>query len=301
MYNMSSGAGVDVYGNTVDPVAGGQWGYGNTAGSKYSGTDGWTNGGVAPSVGDGTGATKWVGTTGLNNTPFGYTGAHMNWGFEITGGAGGNGTISTLDSFARYGMYADIDVAKGAWSANNTGAVFGGWRHDLDVGLFKSDTTGLVTLSATALGVPSANFGFTVFQGMDTVTDYNHHGQWNNSNNWYPGAPLLASNSSPYAAGGATAGTALPTSAIVAYSIGDNPTTTAVNEAANLNTIQFNAVAGQYYTIFIGGYRNGDWGTTNAGYSLQISQVPVPAAVWLLGSALAGMGIIGRRRDKVTG
>jgi hypothetical protein len=26
--------------------------------------------------------------------------------------------------------------------------------------------------------------------------------------------------------------------------------------------------------------------------------VPVPAAVWLFGSALAGMGVIGRRKDK---
>jgi len=38
--------------------------------------------------------------------------------------------------------------------------------------------------------------------------------------------------------------------------------------------------------------------TGSGSYSLTISQVPIPAAVWLLGSALAGMGVIGRRKDR---
>jgi hypothetical protein len=291
MYNLSTGGGEDNSTNTTDPAAGGSW-------ALSGATDGWTNGGIVPSVGDGTGASRWAGTAGANNTPFGYTGAHLNWAVEITGGAGGSGTISTYDSFSRYGVYADIDTAKGAWSATNTGAVFGGWRHDLDTGLFRSDVGGSVTLSITGIINSGSNFGFTVFEGMDAVTSYNHHGQWNNNTN----AAGLTTQSVPWVNGGPSmVGTQLTTSDIVAYSVGSisaiNGTTT-----SNLNSITFNATAGQIYTIFLGGYRNGQWGDTNDGYILNISQaaapVPIPAAVWLFGSALAGLGVIGRRKDK---
>jgi len=44
----------------------------------------------------------------------------------------------------------------------------------------------------------------------------------------------------------------------------------------------------------------GGWGSTIDGYALTAttSAVPVPGAIWLLGSALAGMGIVGRRKEK---
>lgn len=277
MYNLSSSGGLDNSTNTTNPLASGNW-------ALAGATDGWTNAGISPSVGNGTGASKWAGTSGVNNVAFGYTGAHLNWGINISGGKGGNGEISTFDSFNRYGVYADIDTSRGAWSASNTGVSGGGWRHDLDVGLFKSDTSGLVTLSASGIQ-EIGNFGFTIFRGMDTVTAYGHHGQWND-NSWN-----TAGN--PYV-GGVDAGAGL--SEIVARSVGDNPATTGVNEAANLNTISFNAVAGEYYTIFLGGYKNGTWWDTTDGYKLTVAQVPVPGAVWLFGSALAGL--VGAQRRK---
>ncbi len=287
MYNLSTGGAVDNSTNTTDPTIGGVW---TTA--FINATDGWTNGAdpnVSSTVGDGPNE-KWAGTSGPTTSPFGYTGAHLNWGFEVTGG-NGSGTISTFDSFSRYGVYADIDTARGSWSALNTGPTFAGWRHDLDVGLFRSDATGTVNLSATGVIFPSSNYGFTIFQGMDSVTGYNHHNSWNANNNTQVGAPNTAS--SPYT-GAVLSGTALTPANIVAYSIGGA-------SPSNLNTISFNAVAGQIYTIFIGGYRNGDWGATNDGYQLTISQatsaVPIPAAVWLFGSALAGLGVIGRRKS----
>jgi hypothetical protein len=43
---------------------------------------------------------------------------------------------------------------------------------------------------------------------------------------------------------------------------------------------------------------NGGGAMGGAPWSLSITAVPVPAAVWLFGSALAGMGIIGRRKDR---
>lgn len=284
MYNLSTAGGDDNSTNTTDPAAGGVWALWN------GNVDGWANGaGAGAPVGD-YAPQKWAGTGSLYATPFGYTGAHLNWGFEITGGNGGTGVISTYDSFARYGVYADIDSAKGAWAATNTGPSFGGWRHDLDVGLFRSDVTGTVTLSATGIIYPASNYGFTIFQGMDTVTDYNHHGQWNNNNNAF--APPYSNFNSVI--GGALAGTPLNASQIVAASVG--AIAAYGNSAQNINTITFNATAGQIYTIAIGGYRNGDMVTTIDGYSLTISQVPIPAAVWLFSSALAGLGLMARRK-----
>jgi len=286
MYNMSSAGGSSIYGNTTNPTTGGSWGLWN------GGTDGWTNGALpdpfSGTIGEGSNQ-LWVGTGGSTTTPFGYTGAHVNWGLEITGGNGGNGVVSTFDAFTRYGMYADIDTAQGSWSALNGGAAFYGWRHDLDMGLFKSDTSGTVTLSVTGIIFPNSNFGFTIFKGMDTATTYSHHGSWNNNNNAF--APPTNSFSSPYAA--TDPGTLSPAD-IIAYSVGNIGSI----PTSNINLIQFNAEAGQIYTIFIGGYRNGDWLPTHDGYTLSVSQVPVPAAVWLFGSALAGLGVIGRRKSK---
>jgi len=271
MYNLSSSYGADNSGNNSDP-----FNYGG-------GTDGWTNAGTGAAVGDGTGASKWAGTSGSNNVAFGYTGAHLNWALEISGGNGGSGEISAADSYTRYGVYADIDVAKGAWSdAAESGA--SGWRHDLDMGLFKSDTTGLVTLSAVGIQQSGTAFGFTIFDGVDSVTNYNHHGGWNSGNN----ANGITAGSSPYP-NAIFAGTGLDVADIVAYSVGGA-------NASNLNTITFNALAGHTYTIFIGGYRNGEWGDTNDGYALTVSQVPVPGAIWLFGSALLGLAGLRRRQ-----
>lgn len=291
MYNMSTGAGVSTYNNALDqavamnsinPIGapvdgnGSTWGYWNLNRGSY-GTDGWMNGGLGA-------ATEWVGINGSsavsNTAAFGYTGKHLNWGAEFTG-AGNTATISTSDAFNRYGVYADIDVAKGAWSDNAVGGA-GGWRHDLDHGLFKTDTAGLVTLSAVGLVQNGTAFGFTIFKGTGGTGAYNHHGAWNQGNN----ASGLSGNSLP------AGGTNFTIADVVAYSVGGASPT-------NLNTISFNADAGQIYSIYLGGYRNGAWGVTTDGYALTISQaapVPLPGAIWLFGGALASL--IGANRRK---
>lgn len=52
-----------------------------------------------------------------------------------------------------------------------------------------------------------------------------------------------------------------------------------------------------FYTLFVGAHGGGS--TDGVTYSVLVttSPVPVPAAVWLFGSALAGMGVIGRRKQ----
>jgi hypothetical protein len=62
------------------------------------------------------------------------------------------------------------------------------------------------------------------------------------------------------------------------------------------NTATFTAEAGKVYTIILGGFQGGDWIETRNDYKLTISSVPVPSAVWLFGSALAGL--VGLKRRK---
>lgn len=285
MYNMSSASGLDTYQdfgsgqfNLNDPTAGEVWGY------HLGGTDGWQNGGFGA-------ATKWVGTSSAGTAAFGYTGQHLNWGLEISGGNGGTAVISTFDAFNRYGVYADIDTAKGAWSDNvsaNTAATASGWRHDLEMGLFKTDMTGEVILSVEGILQTGTNFGFTIFKGMGSQGTYGHHGGWNagNNENGLTSASLPGGgpNFDPDGTGPLTA-----IDQIVAYSVGGA-------SPSNLNTISFQAEAGQIYAIWLGGYRNGGWGATTDGYKLTVSQVPVPAAAWLFGGAIASL--IGANRRK---
>ncbi len=255
MYNLTTAGGADNSTNTTDPATGGAWGLWNGA------TDGWIYGLTGSNPDQSANGTnsiaEWAGTTGANHTPFGYVGAHLHWAVDVTGGAGGSGEISTYDSFNRYGVYADIDAAGGAWSDNistNVG-VKGGWRHDLDFGLFRSDATGKVRISVTGIvNSGNTNYGFTIFEGVNTNAAYNHHGAWNSTTN--DGG--LTNNSVP---GG---GTTLPVSAIIAYSVGD--------PATNIGTIEFNAEAGKIYTIAVGGFRTSDWTTTNDGYRLTFTQ-----------------------------
>lgn len=269
MYNLTTKGGQDFSSNTTvcAPCNGGL------------GTDGWVHGFRGTSNGTDTSVAKWAGTTGVNKTPFGYTGAILHWAVHFTDL--GTAEISSQDSLTRYGVAADIDTAKGAWSDQaEPGA--GGWRHDLDYGLFKSDVSGTVVLNVQGINQANTNFGFTIFKGMNTGLTYGHHGDWNFNTN----ANGLTPSSVP---GG---GTTFTVADIVAYSAGGtNP--------QNLNTISFDAEAGQIYTIALGGYKNGDWIDTADGYKLaaNVNAVPVPGAIWLFGSAV--VGFVGfKRRSK---
>jgi hypothetical protein len=64
------------------------------------------------------------------------------------------------------------------------------------------------------------------------------------------------------------------------------------------STVSFEAQAGQVYSILLGGYSGaGNFGP-HAGYSLSISSVPVPGAVWLFVSAMFGLVGFQRRKQK---
>lgn len=203
----------------------------------------------------------WVGTVNLGTTPFGYVGgSSLNWAVQLHAQAD-SAQISNADALSRYGVSADIDTAKGAWLDNAASPV--GWKHDLDIGLFKSDVSTLVNLSVAAVNFTGANFGITVFEGMNSdAAGYGHHGSWNAGAD---GTPLPS-------------GFSFINTDIVA-------TTDTSAGLANLNSLQFMAQAGQVYTVFVGGWRDGTWWDVNDGYVLTATSVPEPATLWLFGLA----------------
>jgi hypothetical protein len=216
---------------------------------------------------------NWAGTSSPTTTPFNaYTSAvSLNWGFRLFS-ATDSGQISNADAISRYNQSADIDTAKGAWFDNAASPV--GWLHDLDIGLFKSDVTTQVKLDVSGVNYSGTNFGITVFHNMsNNTTGYVHHGSWNASQNGTPTPPGLGFTAADIVATTDTSGAPL-----------------------NLNELVFNAQAGQFYTIVVGGWRDGAWFDTNDGYKLNVTAVPLPAAVWLFGSAIAGLGLANRRK-----
>ncbi|MGY6276105.1 VPLPA-CTERM sorting domain-containing protein [Methylomonas sp. MgM2] len=227
-------------------------------------TDGWTNG--APSSGTWATPSHWTSAS----APFGTVAKVVNWAAEISN-AGDSLTISSQDSKTRYDIWADIDTAKGAWYDGAKG-----WGHNTDVGLFRSDVDTDVTINITSLQPVGSsetwtNFGVSIFTGMAN-NSWGHHGQWNNST-------FTANN--PLGGGSGT----------LIYLTHD-ATVDAVN------AITFHATAGQVYSILLGGNSGGTNFDPHAGYSLNIATapVPVPAAAWLFGGAIASLAGTMRRK-----
>jgi hypothetical protein len=254
----------------------------------------YTAGGVAGGGFYGTDASNPTAYSSL--LPFGYGGtSHLNWAVKLTS-VGDSAEISQADSLARYGYAAEIDTGGGAWrddgSANN--GLQTGWKHQTDVGLIKSDQTQRVTINLTNLAedpnIYNPRFGVTVFEGMDQKTGaYVHHGSWNNP----VGLPAGATGTPP-------------AQAVHPYDM-DNPwgtvglTNIGYSDLVGLdaaNSFSFIAEAGKVYSIYLGGVDFGDWNDKLANYKTNIttSAVPLPAAVWLFGSAIAGMIGTSRRR-----
>lgn len=256
-----------------------------------SNTDGWTrlydDGVSSPGIATGPESqgnkgtlVPWLGTAN-GALPYGYTGSsHLNWAATIHG-VGDSLEVSAANALAHYGVNVEIDTGAGAWkdngldaSGNPTALGPTGWRHQTDIGLIKSLVTQNVTLNLTTLGSVNGNFGITVFSGMDTNTgNYSHHGSWNNSNK-----PENTSN--PFGTTGLT------------YLTHDG-------SVDSVNGLTFTAMAGQVYSIYLGGAGVGRWNQNVDGYVLNVSSspVPVPGAVWLFGSAIVGMIGFGRRKS----
>jgi hypothetical protein len=234
-----------------------------------SATDGWTNG--APNSGTWATASHWTSAS----APFGTLAKVVNWAAEIEN-AGDSLTISSQDAHTRYGVWADIDTAKGAWYDGTTG-----WGHNTDVGLFRSSVTQDVTIKLTSIQPVGSsetwtNFGVSLYTGMAN-NSWSHHGQWNNAAN-----PFTKNN--PLGGGAGT----------LIYK--DHDSTVDAT-----NGITFTAIAGTVYSILLGGNSGGSNFDPHAGYSVSLTTaptaVPIPAATWLFGGAMVSLvGAIRRKR-----
>jgi hypothetical protein len=233
--------------------------------------DGWTN----------QASSGWVGTASSSTKPFDTTADVVNWAAHLHGA--GSLTVSSQDAFDDYGVWADIDTAKGAWNDKGpNGPTSGGsqgWGHNTDVGLFKSNITQTVTITASNLVSSSwQNFGISIFSGMSTAGNWDHHGGWNTG---YRPASHANPNLAP-----AQQNNPLSSVGLTYITHTDD------------STVSFEAQAGQVYSILLGGYSGaGNFGP-HAGYSLSISSVPVPGAVWLFVSAMFGLVGFQRRKQK---
>jgi len=244
-------------------------------------TDGWTR--TGGSAGTGT-LQPWVGVT---NRPFNFRGpSALSWAIQLNG-AGDSGEISTADSLSHYGFAAEIDTAQGAWQDESAAKT--GWRHQIDFGLIRSDTTQTIRLSASVVGdaFPSL-FGISLYEGMDNRLGggWSHHGGWN--------AGYVAGDTS--ATNLAKINTNNPMD-ITGLKFLDFIDSSGLSPHGG-NYLEFTAEAGKIYTVHIGGRAGGSWNGVKASYALDVAAVPVPGAVWLFGSAIAGM--VGMHRRKKT-
>ena len=139
-----------------------------------------------------------------------------------------------------------------------------GWGHAMDFGLITLDhneTSFSITVSADNSALLPA---FSFYKGWDQGGGLRHQAYVNNVDN-----PL------------GTTGLAL--------------LATVANDGDGSVTHIFNNLSAGNYSLFVGG----DDGVAGGKYTVSMSAVPVPGAVWLFGSAIAGIVGFGRRKAAI--
>lgn len=242
------------------------------SGNWGDGTDGWVLQNNATPF-------PWLGTPN-GVLPFGFTAENhaMNWAAMIEKN-GEQLEVSAAKAASTFdGAIVDLDTANGAWGAwqvdPNNPTFTRGWAHNTDFGMIKSlvDTKVRVEVSKVNPADNIFNFGITVFQGIHTGS-INHHSAWNQGY-------ISGVNENPAKINNPFGGSGL------SYLVhGDS------------SFVEFTAEANKIYTLYLGGNDiNGDMFGTPYGYKVNISSVPVPAAVWLFGSGLIGIARLGRKK-----
>ena len=239
----------------------------------------------------------------------GYAGATARpTGENISGVVLTQGTAVDTTSIIYDGNGDNISSFNGtpglAWNGSNNNNL--GWGHNTDWYSFQSTTTGLLEISVKADSInPGFSPAFSVWSATG-LNDWETDGgdgssYYQDRANYIDGvlAPLVG-----FANSGVT--TVLNQGPVDTGLVLNGPGNTGkagdageagayVNVGAGYAELFFNTTAGQYYTIGVGGS-----GSVAGYYTIEanaaVSAVPVPAAVWLFGSALLGFVGLGRKK-----
>jgi hypothetical protein len=191
-----------------------------------------------------------------------------------------------------YNVSAADAITKGAASnfvlesINNKWNPASSWGNALDFGLINMEVAGNLTVTVAADSTLASSFtpGFTLFSGWDATATSSKHGSWN------------AVPTNPGTRGSAD----LDYVGYASTSGSDNGIGYAYDNIAQSVQITFTNLAAGNYSLWIGGNATGNDAVTEYyKASLSVAAVPVPGAVWLFGSAVAGMIGFGRRKASI--
>lgn len=190
--------------------------------------------------------------------------------------------FATIDQNASYVVSTADAISKGAASSyvietlNNKWNPANSWGNALDFGLIDLQSASNLTITVQADG-STFTPGFTLFSGWDTSPTSSKHGSWNVA---LPAVPV-----NPRGTSGLT------------YA-GQASTTI----AGGVATYTFSGLEAGKYSLWIGGNGTGSTAAGTQKYIANITSapVPVPGAVWLFGSAMAGLVGFGRRKTALS-
>jgi len=213
------------------------------------------------------------------------------------------------------GVFSMADSAGGraGWTGNPS-LNYSGWGHAVRWLTFEVTTANqTVSITADAL-TGSRDFGITVYAsngafdggtgaGDGTPHSYNAVGQLgDDGTTWLNGSNGNMLQTLAYVNGGAAHNSSETDWGETINSgvnqVGDNTYFSAVsgNFGTNLAQLVFQNLAQGWYTIAFGGANNALTGTATS--QLSVQTVPLPGAVYLFGSALAGLMVSGRRKPR---
>jgi hypothetical protein len=207
--------------------------------------------------------------------PAGYIGKMpVTWVADIQNDINPNetDTVSKANAIAQGAVstYA-VESLSNRWNPSRS------WGNALDFGLITLHSAGDLLIQIAADATQSSTFkpGFTLFSGWDTSATSSKHGSWNVA---LPAIPV-----NPRGTTGLT------------Y-LGQASSTVAGDTVSYL----FSNLAAGNYSLWIGGNGSDASPVGSQSYIANItaspSAVPVPGAVWLFGSAIAGFAGLRRRK-----
>ena len=184
-------------------------------------------------------------------------------------------TAHANTTYANSGNPLIIETFNNKWNPANS------WGNALDFGLINLETAGNLTIKVEADASLGSTFlpGFTLWEGWDATSTSSRHGSWN-ANPTNPGT--RGSTTISYVGYASTSGS-------------DNGLDYSYDNIAKAVEITFTGLSAGKYSLWIGGNGTGNTSVGQQYVASITSTVPVPGALWLFGSAVAGLIGFGRK------